>query len=368
MRTYVTLSRAWGECQGYYYHHPENHALVKLANDPDLLPETGVYLQLNIYLPAIEPEYHQHAQAYGRLEAGCILALLDEHDGLSPAPLLPFPCSSDNERSVARYRLEEQGQVNGALQVPLPLPEHTLLLLKTAADWQAYCVWERRLFQRCGDIPLGYNFGQDEYNTAIISQASALLLLPNMPALEPGRLVQCLCEHLLKASLGSCLLGQVELEHEFPTYQTKRTFRGALAIGKVTGDSMTNGEADNIAQGGILPLADELRAHLLRQLPDYMVPDDIICLPMLPLTANGKVDVKALPLPLGTLGYSDECPPCNQYEECLQVPLDGGAGLCTGQQYARRLFPPRRQFAQCHSASHENRPALCPHGGDYLRL
>ena len=319
VRTYVTLSRAWGECQGYYYHHPENHALVQLAGDPDLLPETGVYLQLNTYLPAIEPEYHQHALAYSRFEAGCMLALLDEHGGLSPAPLLPLPCSSENEVLLSRYRLEEQGQVDGASQVPLPLPEHTLLLLKTAADWQAYCLWERRLFQRCGDIPLSFNFGQSEYNDAIISQASALLLLPDIPALEQGRLVQCLSEHLLKASLGSCLLGQLELEHHLPAYQARRTFYGALAIGKVTADAMTSGEADNIAHGGTLPLADELRAHLLQQLPDYVVPDDIICLPRLPLTANGKVDVSALPLPMATLSTGDACPPRDQYEECLQV-------------------------------------------------
>lgn len=319
VRTYITLSRAWGEYQGYYYHHPENHALVQLACDTDLLPETGVYLQLNAYLPAIEPEYHQHALAYSRFEAGCMLALLDEHGGQSFAPLPSLPCSSENEVLLSRYRLEEQAQVDGTSQVPLPLPEHSLLLLKTAADWQAYCLGERRLFQRCGDIPLSFNFGQGEYNDAIISQASALLLLPDMPALEQGRLVQCLSEHLLKASLGSCLLGQLELEHQLPTYQARRTFQGALAIGKVTADAMTSGEADNTAQRGTVPLADELRAHLLQQLPDYIVPDDIICLPRLPLTANGKVDVSALPLPTATLSTGDACPPRDQYEECLQV-------------------------------------------------
>ncbi|MDQ1612942.1 MAG: hypothetical protein QOG00_2873 [Pyrinomonadaceae bacterium] len=43
--------------------------------------------------------------------------------------------------------------------------------------------------------------------------------------------------------------------------------------------------------------ADELKDHLSRQLPSYMLPQRIVRLDALPLTANGKVDRKALPAP-----------------------------------------------------------------------
>jgi amino acid adenylation domain-containing protein len=44
--------------------------------------------------------------------------------------------------------------------------------------------------------------------------------------------------------------------------------------------------------------AHELRRHLARSLPDYMVPATVTALPAFPLTPNGKVDRKALPEPV----------------------------------------------------------------------
>ncbi|UVM20188.1 non-ribosomal peptide synthase/polyketide synthase [Pseudomonas wadenswilerensis] len=44
-------------------------------------------------------------------------------------------------------------------------------------------------------------------------------------------------------------------------------------------------------------LADQLKAELGRGLPDYMVPTQMIFLPAMPLSPNGKLDRKALPAP-----------------------------------------------------------------------
>jgi amino acid adenylation domain-containing protein/FkbM family methyltransferase len=49
-------------------------------------------------------------------------------------------------------------------------------------------------------------------------------------------------------------------------------------------------------------LVEDLKSHLLHHLPEYMVPASFVLLEQMPLTANGKIDRKALPDPLKAAG------------------------------------------------------------------
>ncbi|MFD1908979.1 phosphopantetheine-binding protein [Paenibacillus rhizoplanae] len=52
--------------------------------------------------------------------------------------------------------------------------------------------------------------------------------------------------------------------------------------------------------------ASELRSYLKRSLPEYMVPPYLVEVERIPLTANGKVDRKALPEPQGLVQAGNE--------------------------------------------------------------
>jgi len=66
-----------------------------------------------------------------------------------------------------------------------------------------------------------------------------------------------------------------------------------------------------VPAGEETPAGGELRRNLLVSLPEYMVPSAFVVLPSLPLTANGKIDRRALaamPLPAATAADGNRAP------------------------------------------------------------
>ncbi|MDY7534543.1 non-ribosomal peptide synthetase [Pseudomonas sp. Bout1] len=64
-------------------------------------------------------------------------------------------------------------------------------------------------------------------------------------------------------------------------------------------------------------LRESLKAHLKAQLPDYMVPAHLIVLDSMPLTANGKLDRRALPQPDPEANRQQYVAPRNELEQTL---------------------------------------------------
>ncbi|WLQ16686.1 amino acid adenylation domain-containing protein [Hahella aquimaris] len=63
--------------------------------------------------------------------------------------------------------------------------------------------------------------------------------------------------------------------------------------------------------------ADDLKRRLARRLPGYMVPEAIITLDAIPLTANGKTDRKALPIPQRSARETEYVAPGNGFEQAV---------------------------------------------------
>ncbi|MEU4198970.1 amino acid adenylation domain-containing protein [Streptomyces sp. NPDC026294] len=74
------------------------------------------------------------------------------------------------------------------------------------------------------------------------------------------------------------------------------------AVGQAVVVARTDGPGERRLAGYVVPDgqetdADEIREHVAKVLPDYMVPAAVLVLPSLPVTVNGKVDRVALPAP-----------------------------------------------------------------------
>ncbi|WP_240686850.1 non-ribosomal peptide synthetase [Amycolatopsis suaedae] len=88
---------------------------------------------------------------------------------------------------------------------------------------------------------------------------------------------------------------------------------------------------DPSAGRGAAALTAELRAALAESLPDYMVPAALVVLREIPLTANGKLDVRALPDPAPAVALTASRPPethaervlCGLFAELLGLPEVG---------------------------------------------
>jgi amino acid adenylation domain-containing protein len=76
-------------------------------------------------------------------------------------------------------------------------------------------------------------------------------------------------------------------------------------------------------------LVEQLRAQLRATLPDYMIPAHFVTIGSLPLTANGKIDRKALPAPERVDRHGDDgfVAPRNDLELCLAAAYEKVLGI-----------------------------------------
>src|SRR4029077_3878354 len=80
-----------------------------------------------------------------------------------------------------------------------------------------------------------------------------------------------------------------------------------------------------VVANGLSP--QDLRQHAQQTLPGYMVPSALVFLQELPLTANGKLDRRALPDPVAFQGEKGSVPPRDALETQLVAIWEKALGL-----------------------------------------
>ncbi|HVT17364.1 MAG TPA: amino acid adenylation domain-containing protein [Thermoanaerobaculia bacterium] len=137
--------------------------------------------------------------------------------------------------------------------------------------------------------------------------ATAARFLPNPFAALPGERVYRtgdLCRFLPDGNLD--FLGRADQQVKIRGFrvepgEVEAALAGHPAVREaaVVADAPAGGEVRLVAYigtaGAAAPAVEELRAFLRRQLPEFMLPAAFVCLASLPLTANGKLDRRALP-------------------------------------------------------------------------
>ncbi|MEU7767439.1 amino acid adenylation domain-containing protein, partial [Nocardia sp. NPDC049190] len=91
---------------------------------------------------------------------------------------------------------------------------------------------------------------------------------------------------------------RIELDEIRDALLTHGTVSAAAVVVHLPGTEAARLVGYVVPAGDTVCAADSLRAHLGTRLPEYMVPASIVVLPALPLTVNGKLDLRALPEPV----------------------------------------------------------------------
>ena len=240
------------------------------------------------------------------------------------------------ERPLPKYRYPSAGNLYPVQCYLYIKPERITGL---AGGYYYYQPADHQLIPLPVDAPLMQSATRQADQTSFAQSAFILFLVAELAAIAPmhgdlardfslleaGYISQLLMMEAPHHALGLCPLGGID----------PSTIQTGLALGSQHQllHSLVGGRIDpqRSLDSAIAPVTPQsaqqtesgswqskLQAYLAEKLPTYMVPTTLLALPALPLTANGKVDRKALPIPAVQAASTGKfTPPSTETEQLI---------------------------------------------------
>jgi thioesterase domain-containing protein/acyl carrier protein len=323
---------------GAYYYHPARHHLVKLSPaSPGAL--NGAKLHLVGRKSAISAVYRNNVQEVLELEAGHMLGLLDKvlgEQGLGlgtprrRTPLADILSDGDDTIYLGAYPLRAHAPAK-------PQPHLSIHVQSLDGRLEGLAAGQHRWTDEGGLDAVAD--GQIErkhviaINQQVYDRASfGLTLASDNPRtwlryIDLGRKLQHLQMNDLALGLMSSGYSS-KSGHDLPSARRIASLLGRpigasyFCVGGRVSQAQLDSEGMNEDAVHMSGPAELIAADLRRLLPPYMTPSRLVILDALPLTANGKVDRKALEARRDLLGQVSDRPhvaPRTPAEETIEA-------------------------------------------------
>ncbi|QES07558.1 amino acid adenylation domain-containing protein [Streptomyces venezuelae] len=297
---YVRLRGIAGLDPGTYYYHPVRHRLHLTEEGTSEGPTCGepfLGLAFRGLRSAIEPVYKNNVDEVLEIETGHMVGLFEE---VLPGYGLDVRRRADGTFEVVPY--DEEARTPP--QVDVYVQSHGTAVTDLPRSQYAY---------ENGDLtPVSADLVEKKHVIAInqaVYERAALGITVISRTADAGQAYVDLGRVLQRLQLGDHGLGFMSSGYSsksgHPLPAARRMDEILTAAGRPTGPSyfFVGGrvsEEQRLSEGmyedtvHMKGPAEMIRDDLVHHLPDYMIPNRVVVLDRLPLSANGKVDTKAL--------------------------------------------------------------------------
>ncbi|MEU8887611.1 amino acid adenylation domain-containing protein [Streptomyces sp. NPDC048442] len=314
---YLEATGLAGIEDGVYYHHPVDHTLVRIAPPSDLFPQDGGPASLRLHFlgkdSAIQPVYANNIREVLEFETGHMLGVFEEvlpEYGLTVRPVGHRPAVRDllgapeEDHYLGTFEIIRHDNAPAADPTELYVQAHPGLVRGLTGGHYRYAEGELVRFSdglvhRKHVIAINQGvYDRASFGITVVSRAAE----PWLSYIAMGTKLHHLQRNGL--SLGFMSAGySSESGNPLPASRRIDEILGARNIprgpsyfflgGRVSEEQIRSEGMyeDSVHSKGP---AEIIKDELATLLPDYMIPNRVLVLDSLPLTANGKVDAKAL--------------------------------------------------------------------------